>query len=176
MTRYGVWIDIWFTKLSKLVTTGHYNALANSCNRLLTKAHIDFSVFLHSSRRFATAHNNTDSSASVFNVSCPRWLRLTSNLLLHCRFSSLDSTLPAYPGSHWLSLAVNGLTAKFLLTFASTVILASETHGTHVSGSLPNISLAVNCSGRLNCYWPSPAQSFLTSVSWRSMAKIFVPS
>jgi hypothetical protein len=30
--------------------------------------------------------------------------------------------------------------------------------------------------GRLNCYWPSSARSFLASVSSRSMAKTFIPS
>jgi hypothetical protein len=144
-----------FTGLSHLVTTCNCNAFADSRTRLLAKAHTGFSVCLHNNRRLVMAHNNVDSSASVLNVSCPRWLATDFQFIAPLSTFELWESLTVYP---WLSLTLTGcqrkdwLTAKFLLLLANTALLCSQSLRTHElilrsdgSGSLPDISLGVNC-------------------------------
>jgi hypothetical protein len=91
---------------------------------------------------------------------------------------SWNSPLKADWLTDWLTACLN----NWLLGLASTVILGSESHGTHDrillshgSGSLETTHQRMSV-GLSNCCWPSPAQSSLSSVSSRSMTKIFILS
>jgi hypothetical protein len=80
------------------------------------------------------------------------------HILLYYDFGNCEATL-------WLCVGRSG---KLLLAFASNAILGSESHGTHDhillshdSGSRTSTGTAVSVCWRVNCCWPSPAQSFL---------------
>jgi hypothetical protein len=63
-----------FIEILKSVTTSNSNIIANLHALQFTVVHTKFSQFILTNHCLATVPNNADSSASVFNGSCPRWL------------------------------------------------------------------------------------------------------
>jgi hypothetical protein len=84
---------------------------------------------------------------------CPTW---------RARFSCLHT-----PGIGWPSY-----TLRYWVPFSSPPTTRTATM--EVSELVSTRTRIRSPAGRLNFFWPSPAQSFLTSVSSRSMTKIFV--
>jgi hypothetical protein len=74
VTIKGFVLEVGFIDHLQLVTTSNYNALTNSCTRLLTTAHTKTSHFVFTSRFMVTDPNN---------VLClrPSWLVNVSYLL-----------------------------------------------------------------------------------------------
>jgi hypothetical protein len=101
------------------------------------------------------------------------WLTVSRTVCLHVKPQSMaqDQIFVTVRQLQLCSCEVSFVTRgwgchlQLLLTLASTIILRSKSHGTHDY---------IWSVGQLNCCWPSPAQSFLVSVSSRSMTKIFI--
>jgi hypothetical protein len=120
-----------------------------------------------------------------------QWFLGPSPTELMAMFYSLTG-LEAFNGSDIAMQNECGMNAKLLLALSSKIIVCPKSHGTHDCISQSNSSgnlhtTLLQCTVRvrinlrqsvakLNCFWSSPAHSFLASASSRSTTKICVPS
>jgi hypothetical protein len=119
----GFRIAIWFTGLFQSATASNYNRFTNLRTLQFTVGRTKSSQLVFTGRRLVTAPNNLDSSASVFNGSCPCWLATLSHLTY-----APNVLTYSIPGPQ---LSIEWLTAKLLVALSNTAFLGSESHGTN---------------------------------------------